>query len=386
MSASLEKSSQHYDLTQIEVDGLASVHNLADAHAHQRQSPGELKIVRNLLPVWNHAQDSTQAAVDEEFLRTFFGFHGQDSLAADPSRSFLSYSASVAMMVVATYLRLQRRTVTLIEPCFDNLFELLVQNELVVNPIEESAVFGSPGVASNLRAHEIGDALVVVDPNNPSGRTSFTEDGRRFREIVEFCRASGKILILDFSFASFLRSGRGRPDVYAMLDQSGVTYLTIEDTGKTWPTCDLKAGILTVSRDIHEEVRNLHTGVLLNVSPFALALITEFVAASAADGFASVGSLLARNRATLTEALRGSQLEHLPPAAPVSVAWCRVHRGTASDLRAALAEDGVHVLPGTHFFWSDPAKGESFIRIALARDPQRFADSVGAMRAVLSRL
>jgi aspartate/methionine/tyrosine aminotransferase len=384
VSAPTDRAFWHHDLTQFEIDGLTSAHNLADAHAHQGQSPGELEIVKNLLPVWNYAQKATQAAIDDEFLRTFFSFHGQRTVADDPSRSFISYSASIAMMIVATYLRLRRRSVTLIEPCFDNLFELLSQNEITIHPIDEAIVFESPDVISALLAQDTGDALVIVDPNNPSGRTSFTDDGRRFREIVEFCRSQGKILVVDFSFASFLRVGRGRPDVYSALDESGVTYMTIEDTGKTWPTCDLKCGILTVSRDIQQDIQDLHTGVLLNVSPFALALITKFVSASVDDGFRSVASLLAKNRATLVDALQGSAVEHLAPAAPVSVAWCRLHRGTATEVQAVLAAEGVHVLPGTHFFWSNHERGQSYIRMALARDPCRFAESVDVARAVLS--
>lgn len=374
-----------FDLTQFEIQGLASANNFADARPHQRPSAAEEPIVRDLYNVWDHSQDVSQAVIEEGFVRTFFGFHGQHSLAAEPDRSNLSYSASIAMMVVATFLRLRRASVTLIEPCFDNLSELLNQNEVSLRPIDETAIFDSPDVAAALRAGNVGDALVIVDPNNPTGSTSFTDHAQRFREIVRYCRDHGKVLVLDFSFASFLNSGAGRPDVYSLLDASGVTYLAIEDTGKTWPTHDLKAGVLTVSRNIEQEVRNLHTGVLLNVSPFALELITRFIGASTADGFRSVSLLLARNRATLVRALSGSKLEHLRPTAGVSVAWCRLREGTATDLQAELATSGVHVLPGTHFYWSDRSRGESFVRVALAREPERFERSADLLRRALLR-
>jgi aspartate/methionine/tyrosine aminotransferase len=43
------------------------------------------------------------------------------------------------------------------------------------------------------------------------------------------------------------------------------------------------------------------------------------------------------------------------------------------------------VLPGTYFFWHDPAKGERYVRLALAREPEMFAQAMAATREVLAR-
>jgi aspartate/methionine/tyrosine aminotransferase len=361
---------------------LESSHNLADAHAHQLPSPAESVIVDMLPKLWYESQTLTQAEIERQFLRSFFDFHGQHSMVSRADRSLLSYAASISMGIVATHLRRNRMSVTLIEPCFDNLYELLEQNELQVDSLPEDVVFRSPDVFEALTSHGVGDALVLVDPNNPTGSTSFTEDGDRFREIVRFCVANGKTLILDFSFASFLRGNR--PDVYDILERSGVTYLTIEDTGKTWPTLDVKCGILSASTDIWDQVRDLHTAVLLNVSPFSARLLTDFVTASKNDGFASVADLLDANRLVLVDAISGTDVEHVHPDAPVSVAWLRLLRGTATELQERLARHGVHVLPGTHFYWSDHEQGQSYVRVALARDPVAFARSAAALRGVLT--
>ncbi|MFC3495838.1 pyridoxal phosphate-dependent aminotransferase [Glycomyces rhizosphaerae] len=370
------------DLTQYEMVALESSHNLADAHAHQWQSAAERDVIDMLPKLWDESQTLTQAELDRQFLQNFFDFHGQTSMAANEGRSWLSYAASISMGIIATHLRLSRKSVTLIEPCFDNLYELLAHNELEVSSLPEDIVFKSPDAFAALALHEVGDALILVDPNNPTGSTSFVDDGERFRAIVRFCARHGKTLILDFSFASFLR-GR-RPDVYEILDDSGVTYLCIEDTGKTWPTLDIKCGILTVSADIRDEVRDLHTAVLLNVSPFAVRLLADFVTASKNDGFASVADVLDANRQVLADAIEGTELELVRPDSLVSVAWLRLHRGTATDLQERLAQHGVHVLPGTHFFWSDHRQGESYVRVALARDPEAFARSAAALRKVLT--
>jgi aspartate/methionine/tyrosine aminotransferase len=375
------------DLTQYELEALQGRHNMSDAHAHQRQSRAEQKVIDALPEIWDRSQVLTQAEIDDEFVRAFFGFQGQRTMVESPERALLCYAASVAMTIVATQLRMRRATVTLIEPCFDNLHDILVQNELRIEPLPEAVLFRSPDVYAALAAHGVADALVLVDPNNPTGETSFTDASSRFEEIVRFCADHGKTLVLDFSFASFLHSGArpGRPDVYEILERSSVSYMAIEDTGKTWPTQDVKCGILSASSDIWEQVRDLHTGVLLNVSPFALQVLTGFIEASVSEGFGSVLDVLAQNRRVLTDALRGTDLEIVVPTAAVSVAWLRLHRGTASELQARLARDGVHVLPGTHFFWSDHERGESYVRIALARDPVAFAASAEALRAALMR-
>jgi aspartate/methionine/tyrosine aminotransferase len=44
---------------------------------------------------------------------------------------------------------------------------------------------------------------------------------------------------------------------------------------------------------------------------------------------------------------------------------------------------GVAVLPGTGFFWSTPSRGQDYVRIALARDPQMFASAMTQLSAAL---
>src|SRR5205807_3916332 len=99
-----------------------------------------------------------------------------------------------------------------------------------------------------------------------------------------------KILMIDFCFAAFalMDPELGRFDIYEMLEESGVSYIAIEDTGKTWPIQDAKCALLTVSKDLHQQTYNIHTAILLNVSPFILNLLSAYIDDSMADGFASV--------------------------------------------------------------------------------------------------
>ena len=176
-----------------------------------------------------------------------------------------------------------------------------------------------------------------------------------------------------------------RFDVYRLLEDSGVTYMAIEDTGKTWPVQDAKCAMITVSENIREEVYNIHTAVLLNVSPFVLNVLTQYVEDSIADDFASVRDVISVNRATIREALEGTILEYVEPVVDTSVAWFRIgaEQVTATQLQATMLEHEVYVLPGTFFYWNEPSRGERFVRIALARQPEHFAGAARKMREVL---
>jgi aspartate/methionine/tyrosine aminotransferase len=256
-------------------------------------------------------------------------------------------------------------------------------------PIDEAALHDPDRIYAELKRRVRTDALFLVDPNNPTGFTLLQYGRRGFEEVVRFCKDHNKLLIFDFCFASFTLFGSEleRFDVYELLESSGVSYLAIEDTGKTWPVQDAKAAMITPSDDIHEDVYNLHTSVLLNVSPFVLNMLTQYVEDSHADQLASVREVLGVNRDAIGKALDGTVLELQNPVADVSVAWARINHPelTASELQRVLGAREVYVLPGRYFFWSQPDKGESYLRFALAREPRTFADAMVRMREVLDR-
>ncbi|MET9676839.1 pyridoxal phosphate-dependent aminotransferase [Streptomyces sp. NPDC006482] len=381
-------SQELLDLTQHEIQALLTEFNLADAHTHQRQSAAQHKIVSRLPELWYEAEEGLQATYEQRFVEAFFRLHRQPTALAK-KKTLLSYAASISTMVVAMYLKRQRMAVTLVEPCFDNLHDVLSNMGVPLYPVEESALHDPDRIYAELRSRVRTDALFLVDPNNPTG-FSLMQSGRRgFEEVVRFCKDHDKLLIIDFCFASFTLYDPelARFDVYELLEESGVRYLAIEDTGKTWPVQDAKAAMLTASDDIKEEVYNLHTSVLLNVSPFVLNMLTQYVESAEEDGLASVRDVLDVNRAAVQEALRGTILEYQEPVAKTSVAWARILHPelTATELQRELRAVGVYVLPGRFFYWSQPGRGEPFVRMALAREPEMFAGAMKRLREVLDR-
>jgi aspartate/methionine/tyrosine aminotransferase len=285
------------------------------------------------------------------------------------------------------YLKQQRMAVTLIEPCFDNLHDVLHNMGVPLYPVAEEVFTEVDQIYDNLRRQVRTDALFLVDPNNPTGFSLLQHGRRGFEEVIRFCRDHDKVLLIDFCFASFtlFDSQITRFDVYELLETSGVRYLAIEDTGKTWPVQDAKCALLTSSEGIWEDIYNLHTSVLLNVSPFVLNMLRRYVEESINDRMASVREVLDQNRKTVKRALDSSILEYQEPIVKVSVAWFRLNHPTltASELQRAVAKRGVYVLPGRYFHWSQPSKGENFVRIALARDPKMFASAMATLRQEL---
>ncbi|MGH3761438.1 aminotransferase class I/II-fold pyridoxal phosphate-dependent enzyme [Actinophytocola sp.] len=377
--------SQFVDLTQHEIQALKTTYNLADAHTHQRQSDAQREIVASLPELWYESENGLQSEAEERFLDAFFRLHKQPTAAA-MAKTLLSYSASVATMVAAMYLQKRDMSVSLVTPCFDNLVDLLKHMGVKLDSFPEESLHDVGSIHRRMSAVST-DAIYVVDPNNPTGFTLLKDGKDGFAELIRFCKDSGKLLIMDFCFASFVlcSDDLDRVDIYRMLEESGVSYLAIEDTGKTWPVQDAKAAMLTASEDIREDIYNIHTAVLLNVSPFVLNFLTRYVEDSIADGFASVAEVIRENRRTAREMLDGTMLEYQEPIVDTSVAWFRIAGSdvTATDLQAYLFEHEIYLLPGTYFHWDSPERGERYVRIALARRPDQFADAMAAMREVL---
>jgi aspartate/methionine/tyrosine aminotransferase len=374
------------DLTQHEILGLTKAFNLADAHTHQRQSHTQRRIVDKLPALWYRAERSLQSESERTFVEAFCRLHNQPT-ALSKNRALLSYAASVSTVIVAMYLRKRRLSVTLIEPCFDNLHDVLHNTDVPIAPIDEHCFDDVATIYSNLEHRVHTDALFLVDPNNPTGFSLLQHGRDGFEEVIRFCSDHDKILLLDFCFAAFALADPAveRFDVYSLLEASGITYIAIEDTGKTWPVQDAKCAILMASDDIWSDLYNIHTSVLLNVSPFVLQLLRAYIEDSIDDDLASVRNVSMVNREAATSALAGSILEHQAPTVDVSVAWFKINHDTlwATRLHADLLDIGVAVLPGTGFFWSTPSRGQDYVRIALARDPQMFSSAVAQLSAAL---
>jgi aspartate/methionine/tyrosine aminotransferase len=252
------------DITQHEIEALKHVHNVSDAHTHQSQSPTQREIVRRLPELWYESEKTRQWDMEERFMSTFFRVRKQPS-ALRNSRPLLVYAASIAMAITANYLMKKRMKVALMHPCFDNIVDLLKHMEVPLQPLQESWFHDPSQIYANLDQHLQGDAIFIIDPNNPTGFTLNKHGREGWSELIRFAKDNNKLLIFDFCFSSFMLSDKNFEvfDVYEMLDAAGVSYIAMEDTGKTWPLQDTKASILKTSADIYQDVYNIHTAYLI---------------------------------------------------------------------------------------------------------------------------
>ncbi|MFC4807836.1 aminotransferase class I/II-fold pyridoxal phosphate-dependent enzyme [Paenibacillus sp. GCM10023250] len=367
------------NLTRYESIGINQLYNVADGHAHQPQTPTQRQIVGRLPELFDEAETAKQGELEEAFRHAFYALAGQRT-AERLERTLFCYSASLSTDLIATYLNARGLSVALLHPCFDNLATLLRRRNVALTTLREEDL--GPDRVDRTFAELREDAVFITLPNNPTG---FELPREAWERIVALCGRYGKLLIVDCTFRFFSRTPAW--DQYELLEQSKISYLMVEDTGKTWPTQDLKCSILAMSEDLEADVLELHNDILLNVSPFILRLLTEYVKDTAREGLASsIWEPIDRNRAALREAVRGSGLIAVNPASNISVEWLRIAdpQIRSVDLVDRFQRLGLGILPGDHFYWQDHGIGERYIRIALARCPDMFAKACAVLKSAVA--
>lgn len=370
------------NLTQHETEALKKDFNLADAHPHQFPSPLEQEIIANLPNLFYEAGARKQHELDALAIRSYYELAGQ--LTANQwGSSYLCYSASMAMEVVANYLRLNGRSLGLIEPTFDNISDIIKRHQITLHSIDDSAL-AIPGQINwpRLLLPYAGAAIFLTLPNNPTGTFLAKED---FDRLAETCKRMNILLIADMCFR--LYEPGYLYDQYEILKRHDTSYIVMEDTGKVWPVLDLKFSILNCHPNLATSIYSIHSDFLLKVSPFILRLLPEFFAVSTVEGFKSTRQLVQVNRAYLRRKLSTTFLDVAFPDSKISVEFLRIQAPiTANELVLYLSTFDVYVLPGDKFFWNQPVLGSVYVRIALARDFEHFKESVDRMVEALNEL
>ncbi|HRN69914.1 MAG TPA: pyridoxal phosphate-dependent aminotransferase [Candidatus Woesebacteria bacterium] len=349
-------------LTSWEWKALTSDCNLADGHAHQEQNAKQLSIINELPAFYLNSEKESQDKLQERFAKNFFTLAGQLSYKKFPDPLY-HYACSIAIETVANYLRLTNKSVAMIHPTFDNLADILKRHKVPLLPIEEEEI---KSICKGTYDSSKVDALFLVCPNNPTG-LELTQ--KEFMQIVNYCKNNNKLLILDLSFRFY--SNYVKWDQYEILYKSGVDFVCLEDTGKTWPTLDMKLGIIVSSNSIYESLKDITNDFILNVSPFIFQLINKYLEVEKNERV-SVIEIIMKNRKILKEAIINSPLKIVNQNSILSVEWIQLPPGwKATNFCKWLEKNKIFVLPGLPFYWNDNSRGESYIRIALAR-PEGF--------------
>jgi aspartate/methionine/tyrosine aminotransferase len=361
-------------LTDRQVAVLDREYNLADGHAYRPCTSAERALLDVAPARFQQVDRRRQAAIETDYFEAFFSL-GAQTLDRTHFERFPCFTASTGIEIIANYLRLNDLSVTLIEPCFDNLKDILRRHQIPLSVFPD-LLLSADGEALQEFLEQIStDVLFLVSPNNPTGSTLGKANLAR---IIAFCSRSSIILILDTCFRFYLPEEEVY-DQYKMLAESDINCILIEDTGKTWPTLEIKAPFISVSDRLVDPIARINSDFLLHISPFAIGLLTDFVRLSIDDRRGQIRAVVAENRAALNAELASTFL--VPIEQPfMSVSWARIESAMpAVTLSELLAEQNVHVLPGNQFFWSDESLGDPFLRLALVRDTAMFAQAVARL-------
>ncbi|MHA3835185.1 aminotransferase class I/II-fold pyridoxal phosphate-dependent enzyme [Terrabacter sp. AAH1] len=351
------------NLTELEQVAIDSEVNLSDGHPRQSLTPAQRAIVDAMPDLFDEATRTPLRDLEPRAQRAFFGMLGQHRAPIAEGRVFSVYSSSVATTAVGYAMAESDERVALLHPTFDNIHDLL-SRQLGIVPLPEP-FDPATGVAAAFA--DGATAIFLTTPNNPTGQFL---DEPTLRRLVEECVTYDLTVCLDTSFRGF--EPQTQFDHYALLEDSGVRYVVIEDTGKLWPVSELKLGFVAVSHHWRRPVEHALSDILLSVSPFVLALVEQLALDGANGGLEQLHALVATNRgrvARLVADLPGVTLLDAPAA--VSVARLELPSSSvADDMNGRLRERGVHVLPCGPFHWDAPSEGSAQLRIALARDPE----------------
>jgi aspartate/methionine/tyrosine aminotransferase len=348
------------NLTTMEVDALTDVEgglNLTDGHARLDLSPQQAAIVARIPEMFvvatRRSFPSIETAAHAAFLRAI----GQHSAPVGTGRILSCYSSTLATDIVARALP-RGATIAVLHPTFDNIADLFTTRGLNLVPLSEPQLLAQewPGPPVS--------AIVVTHPNNPTGLV--TPEGH-LRSLAEHAVRYGQTIIIDASFRGQVRDAQY--DTYAVLDAAGADWITIEDTGKLWPTHELKIGLLAYSERTRLPIDRAFSESLLAASPVVLQLVEALAHDWMNGGYERARELVALNRAVVRGALEPVGLTLADPTSQISVARVELPPDgpDSSRLYQDMLERGVHVLPCAPFHWADPQSGLRFIRLSLAR-------------------
>lgn len=372
-------------LTSWEYAGLRNARNLADGHAYHELPDALGGVVDQLPRLWRTAERYSIPDLENQFREAWSEVAGTPTLRHYGLRICPTASNSIDLVGAACHEMGLR--VGLVEPTFDNLALLLRRRGVPLHPIpaDQLAAALITETPESVLDPEALDAVFVVNPNNPSG---IEYDSRQLPVLSEWCARHGKVLLLDNTFRFQCR--RTYDDV-AVLRRSGVSFVAIEDTGKSLPTLDLKASPLIFSDDLAPLLNTLYEEVYLCTSGFSLAILTELLQRTAAHGLdATLWALIDDRRARLRAALHGSAITVAPEAidSTLSVEWLDCSGTGLDDLTAtAHLRDalGLHLLPGRPFFWASPPSETTTqrMRASLCKPTAQFDAAISVIQSSL---
>lgn len=356
-------------------------------HGHPVRTPFEEEkaAFENLSSYLLQPQDMRAVKTAEDsFVQAFLDMSRQEPQLDEGH--FVYPSASQALLAAATTLSESRRpkngrhlTAKFVSPVFDNIPGLFWSAGFNVNAVREENDFWLPrSYQDDAPAFEdqvkYADVFVLVTPNNPTG---FRIEKEGLSAIANTCAEQRTALCIDRTFLNQPKDYAF--DMHEVLADSGVSYATIDDTGKLWATQELKLSILTVSPDLKEKASEVHNTMQLCASPALMRALADLAINGGALN--QIRELIEANRNVVWEAAdRSDVFESLAaqwPSSELSVERIRTAGYDPASIVRALNRRGVGVLSLEGFSadipswaYANPGLIPRFraLRVSLARD------------------
>jgi len=364
-------------LTSLEASALVSPKteiNLTDGHPRARLTASQRLITATIPGMFDEAFERPFADIERCAQVAFYDCMGQVSAPIGAGRMLTSYSSTIALDIVARVLAERMDEVAVLHPTFDNIADLFRARGLRLQPVTEQQLDDD----SWHPPAGIG-AVVVVTPNNPTGWILREESLRR---LAADCAQAGQVLVMDSSFRG--QDSRAHYDTYRVLEESGVEWAVVEDTGKLWSVNELKAGFLSWSAGSTLRFTSAFDEVMLSVSAVILLLVTKLAVDAKAGGFGEMRSSLAANRRLFASVLEGTPMELTDPGSRISVARVTLpdEGPDAHEVYRALVERGIHTLPCSRFYWAFPEDGDRQLRLSLSRPAETVERAARALAEI----
>lgn len=366
-------------LTEIEISSLNQEFNFADGHAYHDLDEFQQKVVASSVETWHVAKHMSKQEVESYYVKQFIRLTGAHSLDNYPNLVFCP-TASNSIDMVGAWLSSTFSSVALLEPTFDNLALLLKRRRVPLVAINENELHNGD-IEKQLTQKSI-DAIFLVNPNNPTGRTLSLQ---QWTEIIDVCKKHKITLIIDATFRFFIPCDFC---LYQLLFDSGISFICIEDTGKVFPTLEMKCSMVVFSNNISHELHEIYEEFYLRHSSFILLLLAEFMKDAANRTLSdTLIAQVKKRRSEFRRSIKGSVLEIDNTAlnSMLSVEWCRIKdsRYTEHVLMSFLKKRNIGVLPGSHFFWSKEKQKNHYLRFALLKPANQFFQGLQSLQIAL---
>jgi aspartate/methionine/tyrosine aminotransferase len=350
-------------LTDLERQSLETSINLSSAYAQRSPVVAERAVLDDLQAIYQLSLQYNPVELESFFVTSHLLLFNQH--LTDMTRSFVCYSASEAILIASYALSAHNeRRVAVAEPTYDGIPNIMHKNGITTSAYNEQLLHDTVAMHAVI---DTVDVLCMTLPNNPTGHCVSEVE---LREISEYCAAQGVTLMIDASF----RSHGEYPhfDFYAVLDESNVNWIMIEDTGKLWTLNGIKAGILTCSEKYKEEISIAFECIILSISPFTLTILWQLAERAGRSAVDEIRTLVARNREIMWKMLPAKFLRLEPNSLlPIELVGYNASIGSEAECIQRLRAAGLGVVGTDSFFWANSVHPPA-LRLALARDEEVF--------------